>query len=306
MWAPLAASLLTSYGRAKLSRALLDRAENLDPAIVALNVGLAASLAVGQSDHLRAFERAPHRLLGLTRRAVEAFESIKDTRNHITALNRLGQALGENGDYAEGERALRTAIELARRIRVPFAELQSAMHLAALLVTAHEPEKWDEADTIVAGVLSGSGVSAGYRGWAHGIRAQSLMLRGRYDDAITEARAACGLCARLPARRIWICTLLVRGLLVLGQTAEAQDIAREISATLEVFDGGYVEIDARLAIAEVHARMGEMDEARASLAETLRRIEQRAADIPDEEVSRRYLREVSENKRAYELAKQWL
>jgi tetratricopeptide (TPR) repeat protein len=273
---------------------------------VALNVELAGSLAVGQSDHLRAFERAPHRLLGLTRRAVEAFESIGDTRNHITALNRLGQALGENGECAEGERALRTAVELAQRIRVPFAELQSAMHLAALLVTAHEQAKWDEADQIVTDVLSGSGVSAGYRGWAHGIRAQSLMLRRQYEEAVTEARAARALCERLPARRIWICTLLTRGLLVLGQTTEARDVAHEMSATLEAFDGGYVEIDARLAIAEVHARMGEMDEARASLTETLRRIEQRAADIPNEETRRRYLQEVPENKHAHDLAKQWM
>lgn len=305
LWAPLAASLLTSYGRAKLSRALVDRAERLDPTIVELNVGLAGALAVGQSDHLRAFERAPYRLLQLTRRAVEAFQAIGDTRNQATALNRWGQALAEIGEWDEGERVLRSAVELAQRIRVPFAELQSAMHLAALLVTAHEAAKWDEAETIVSQVLSGAGVSAGYRGWALGIRAQVFMHRGKFAQAVAEAVAARDLCGRLPARRLWIGTLLTRGLLVLGQTVQAREVCREMHETLSLFDGGYVETDARLAIAEMHACVGEMDEARASLTETLQRIDERAADIPSDDARRRYLENVPENKLARELAQKW-
>ncbi|HRI70974.1 MAG TPA: protein kinase [Polyangium sp.] len=306
LWAPLAASLLTSYGRAKLSRALVDRAERLDPTIVEQNVGLAGALAVGQSDHLRAFERAPHRLLQLTRRAVEAFQAIGDTRNQATALNRFGQALAEIGEWEEGEQVLRAGVELAQRIRVPFAELQSAMHLAALLVTSPESAKWEEAERIVSGMLSTAGLSAGYRGWALGIRAQAFMHRGKFVEAVEEARAARVLCERLPARRLWIDTLLTRALLVLGQTDEAREVCREIEKMILVFEGGYIEVNARLAIAELHASLGEMVEARASLEETRRRIEERAADIPDENARMRYLENVPENKLARNLAARWL
>ncbi len=304
LWGPLAASLLTSYGRQELSRKLLERVERLEGSMPALHVGLAGSLAVGQSDHLRAFERAPYRQLELTRRAVQAFESIGDTRNHITALNRFGQALGEIGEIDEGERALRTAVELARRIRVPFAELQSALHLAALLVTASEPSKWDEADSIATMVLAKPDLSAGYRGWSHGIRAQGLLQRKLFDDAVKEARAARALCGRLPLRWIWINTLLVRGLLFLGQTAEASEVSSEMSHLLESLGGGYVEIDARLAIAEAHARGGDMTAARLSLDETRRRIDERAGGIPHEAMRMRYLDNVSENVRARSLALQ--
>lgn len=305
LWAPLAASLLTSYGHEKRSRALLDRAEELQEAMPAQSLGLVGALAVGQSDHLRAFERAPYRTLELTRRAVQAFENIGDTRNQITALNRLGQAWGEIGEWGEGERALRMAVELAHRIRVPFAELQSAMHLAALLVTGRDPSKWDEADSIVTNVLGASGVSAGYRGWAHGIRAQCLMNRNHHDAAVEQAHAARTLCARLPLRRIWINTLLIRGLLALGRTEEAQEVSCEVHSALEGSSGGYVEINAREVIAEVHARTGRMDDARVLLAETLRHIDIRAADMPDEAMRARYWCNVAENARARSLADEW-
>lgn len=306
LWAPLAASLFTSYGRAKLSSALIGRIESLDPDILAQNAALEGALAVGQSDHIRAFERAPHRLLQLTRKAVAAFERIGDTRNQITALNRLGQALSEIGEWTEGERALRTALELARRIRVPFAELQSEMHLAALLVTAHEQARWNEAEIIANKVLSGLGVSAGYRGWAHGIRAQCLMRTGRFEEAVTEARAGRALCERLPARRVWISNLLTRALFVLNQMIEAREVCQEIQDMLERFHGGYVEIEARLTLVQMHVRMNEMVEARAWLMETILNIEQRAADIPEESARRQYLREVPENKHAYDLAEKML
>jgi len=302
LWAPLAASLLTSYGQEKLSRALLDRAEKLQMTMPEQNIGLVGALAVGQSDHFRAFERAPYRTLELSRKAVQAFENIGDTRNQITALNRLGQAWGEMGEWDEGERALRMAVELAHRIQVPFAVLQSAMHLAAMLVTGREPAKWEEADSIVNGVLAGTGVSAGYRGWAHGIRAQSLMNRNQYDIAVEQARAARSLCTRLPQRRIWIGALLMRGLLALGQTDEALQIAREVHSALESFSGGYFEINACVAVAEVFAGVGAKIEAQGLLEETLRRIEIRAADIPDEAMRGRYWHNVSENARARALA----
>jgi len=306
LWAPLAASLLTSYGRRELCRALLDRAERLAASMPALDLDLVGSLAIGQSDELRAFERAPFRQLELTRRAVSAFEAIGDTRNHITALNRLGQALGEMGEREAGERALRSAVDLARRLRGPFVLMQSELHLAALLVGAREPAKWAEADVIAERVLSTSGVSDGYRGWARGIRAQILLHRGAFEDAAREARAALALCQRVPLRKLWITTLLVRCLVLLRKPAEARALALEIGATLGGDGGGYVEIEARLVMAEACAEEGEMEEASRALRDVVHRIETRAAEIPDEALRSHYLHEVPENVRARSLAAAWL
>jgi hypothetical protein len=76
--------------------------------------------------------------------------------------------------------------------------------------------------------------------------------------------------------------------------------------TLSALNGGYVEIDARLAIAEMFACVNEMDEARVSLTETLQRIDERAADIPDGAARCRYLENVPENKLSRELSTRWL
>ncbi|MRG96553.1 serine/threonine-protein kinase PknK [Polyangium spumosum] len=306
LWAPLAASLLTSYGRRELCRALLDRAERLAATMPALDLDLVGSLAIGQSDELRAFERAPFRQLELTRRAVSAFEAIGDARNHITALNRLGQALGEVGEREAGERALRSAVDHARRIRGPFVLLQSELHLAALLVGYHEPSKWVEAHAIAERVLGASGVSDGYRGWAHGIRAQIHLHRGAYEDAVREARAALALCHRVPLRKLWITTLLVRSLVLSRRPAEARALAREIGAALGGDGGGYVEIEARLVVAEASAEEGDMEEASSALREVMRRIEARAEEIPDEGLRSHYLHDVPENVRARSLAAAWL
>ncbi|MDC0742893.1 serine/threonine-protein kinase [Polyangium mundeleinium] len=306
LWAPLAASLLTSYGRRELCRALLDRAERLAASMPALDLDLAGSLAIGQSDELRAFERAPFRQLELTRRAVSAFEAIGDARNHITALNRLGQALGEIGEREAGERALRAAVEHARRIRGPFALLQSELHLAALLVGFGESAKWAEAESIAERVLGAAGVSDGYRGWARGLRAQILLHRGVYEDAAREARVALALCQRVPLRKLWITTLLVRCLVLLRKADEARALAREIGAALGKDGGGYVEIEARLVMAEACAEEGEMEEASRALRDVVHRIEARAAEIPDEALRSHYLQAVPENVRARSLATAWL
>jgi tetratricopeptide (TPR) repeat protein len=305
-WAPLGTSLLTSYGHEQLCRGLLSRAEQLAQTMPALDLGLVGTLAVGQSDYVRAFERTPFRQLAMTRQAVGAFESIGDTRNQITALNRLGQALGEMGDFDAGEKALREAVELAQRIRGPFAALQSALHLAALLAGTDEASKWDEADAIATNVLTTANLSAGYRGWALGIQAQISLLRDAYEKAVEQARAALALCIRLPLRYLWIQTLLVRGLVNLGRVTEAANVCVEINQMLQTRGGGYVDIHALLAIAETNAANHDMETARRYLRQTLDSINVRAADILDETMRRRYVNDVSENARARTLAPLWM
>ncbi|MGK4005203.1 protein kinase [Sorangium sp. So ce1036] len=306
LWAPLAASLLQTYGRRALCRALLDRADALAAAMPTLDLDLRGALAIGRSDYVRAFERDPWRQLQLTRQAVEAFQAIEDLRDQITALNRLGQAEAELGDPAAGEATLRRAVALAQRIAIPFAQRQSALHLAALLSHGSDPSKWGEADEIARSLLDASGVSVGYRGWAHGICAEVLLQRGAYDGAVRHAREADALCDRIPLRRLWVTALLVRGLIRLGDPEEAARVASRIEPGLACLGGGgYVEIDARVALAEAHWTGGRVDEARAALGEAMRGIAARAEAIPDAAWRARYTTCVPEIVRARRLASAW-
>jgi hypothetical protein len=307
LWAPLAASLLTSYGYRELCRALLDRAEALSTTLPSLDLDLLGALLIGRSDHVRAFERAPFRQYTWTCQAVEAFAQIGDLRNQVTALNRLGQAESELGDLAAGESTLRRAVALAQRIRGPFAQRQSELHLGALLCKSVDETKWSEAESIARAVLAAPGIGTGYRGWAHGIRAQILLHRGSCDEAIREAREADAACTRVPLRRLWVRTLLIRALLQRGDREEALVLARGLAVELErLGGGGYVEIEARLSITEAMQANGEVEGARALLAETMRQIEVRAASIPEPAWAARYRERVPENARARALARAWL
>jgi tetratricopeptide (TPR) repeat protein len=304
LWAPLAASLLTTYGRRELCRALLDRAEELSAAMPSVDLDLLGALSMGHGDYVRAFERSPWRQLELTRKAASAFEAIGDTRNQITAQNRLGQAEAELGDPDAGEGTLRRAVGLAQRIGGPFSQRQSELHLAALLCKRAENEAWAEADEIARSVLAAPGVSAGYRGWAFGIRAQTLLNRGAHDEAAQAAREADALCARVPLRRLWVATLLVGASLHLGQRSRALSIARRLSPELlRLGGGGYVEVEARLCVAEACFANGELDEGRRALRDTLHAIELRARSIPEGAWRARYLERVPEVARARSLSR---
>jgi hypothetical protein len=248
IWAPLAASLLTSYGHRDLCRALLDRAEALAATLPSIDLDVRGALAVGQSDYVRAFERDPRRQLELTRAAVAAFDAIGDARNMSTARCRLGQALDEIGEPQAGEEVLRRAVDQAKGI--PFSRRQAELHLAALLARGAGEAGWAEAEGIALAVLAGEGVSAGYRGWAHGLLAQIALGRGAFEEAVARAREAEALCARLPHRRIWVEVLLVTALARSGRREEARPVGRSIEDALARLGGGYVEIEARRALAE--------------------------------------------------------
>src|SRR5262249_33638925 len=143
------------------------------------------------------------------------------------------------------------------------------------------------------------GVSIGYRGWAHGIVAEVLLWRGAHDEAVHAAREADALCASVPLRRLWVTALLVRGLIGQGKPSEALAAARLIEPELlRLGGGGYVEIEARLSLAEACFADGALEDARATLRETMRRIDERACSIHDAAWRARYLAHVPEIARA--------
>ena len=307
LWCPLAASLLTSYGRRELARDLLARVSDLLADEVEVDPNLLGAQAVGRSDYVRAFERRPFEPLLLTRDAVKAFEQIGDRRNLVTAQSRLGQAQSELGDPDAAEQTLRGAVALAERIRVPFALLQAELHLAALFCKSPAADQRAEAVAIATKVLGTQGVGLGYCGWARGILAQVLLHDGDCLSAERESRAALELCRHVPLRRLWVLTLLIRSLLFRSQPEEARALAAEIPAAIaRLGGGGYVEIDAYLTSAQAAQAAGAADEAHSVLRQTLSQLKLRADSIPDPDWRTRYLTRVSENERAACLAREWL
>ena len=298
LWASLGASLLTSYGRKQLAQDLLRCAQNVAATLAQVDLDLRGALLLGRSDYIRAFEADPFGPLRLSREAAQAFEQIGDRRDQITAMNRLGQAQSELGDFLSGERTLREAAALARRIRVPFALLQTELHLSALLCNVADPALQAESARIAEATLATAGLSAGYRGWCLAILACVSLRQRQPDEAVTRARASLELCARVPLRRLWALTLLTRGLTQLGQHAEALTSARDILDSLAQLGGaGYVEVGARVAAADAFLAAGELSYGNAVQREARRQLDLRITQILEPAMRQQYISGIEENAR---------
>ena len=213
-------------------------------------------------------------------------------------MNRLGQAQSELGDFISGERTLREAAALARRMRVPFALLQTELHLSALLCNVADPALQAESARIAEATLATAGLSAGYRGWCLAILACVSLRQQQPDEAITRARASLELCARVPLRRLWALTLLTRGLTQLGQHAEALTSARDILDSLAQLGGaGYVEVGARVAAADAFLAAGELSYGNAVQQEARRQLGLRITQILEPAMRQQYMSGIEENAR---------
>lgn len=290
LWGSLGASLLTSYGRRGLAKELLSRAEATLMASPSLRseCDLRGALRMGQSDYVRAFESDPWRPLLLSREATAAFQEIGDRRDQITAMNRLGQAQGELGNSAEGQATLREALALAKRVRIPFAVLQTELHLAALLCSLSDEAALSEATTLAESILKTAGLSAGYTGWCHGILASVALKRRLPEIAIEHARRAQGLCQRVPLRHLWVMSLLARALLQSGAIAEAAPLAPRMLTALEDLGGGYIEVVVRRTAAEAFLAAGQSERGTLELQRAQERLDLRAERITDEATRARY------------------
>lgn len=290
LWGSLGASLLTSYGRRGLAKELLSRAEAtlMSSPNLRGECDLRGALRMGQSDYVRAFECDPWQPLLLSHEATQAFQEIGDRRDQITAMNRLGQAQGELGNSVEGQTTLREALALARRVRIPFAVLQTELHLAALLCVLPGEEAIGEAQLLAESILQTAGLSAGYTGWCHGILASVALRRRAYATAIEHARKAQGLCKRVPLRLLWVLSLLTRALLESGAVAEAAALAPRMLTSLEDLGGGYMEVAVRRAAAAAFLASGQRERGQLEQQRAQQRLQTRIERIADEATRARY------------------
>lgn len=290
LWGALGASLLTSYGRSIIAKQLLHRAEDTLAQIPSLRQEhvLRGALYMGQSDYVRAFERDPWQPFVLSQQATQAFADIGDRRDQITAMNRLGQAQGELGDTASGEATLREALTLAKRIRVPFAVLQTELHLAALLCSVGKESALQESAALTESILHTPGLSMGYTGWCYGIMAAIALTRQQYAQSIDYAHRAAPLCVRVPLRLLWVQSVLARALSASGQQTEATALAESLHQSLDQLGGGYIEVTVRAAIAQVLDRAGQTDRADSERARALQSLAIRVDHIADPALRAQY------------------
>jgi len=204
-------------------------------------------------------------------------------------MNRLGQAQGDLGQWVEGEKTLRDALELAKRVRIPFAVLQTELHLAALLCAVDDEVALSEAQTLGERILKTPGLSAGYTGWCHGILASVALRRHLFDISIEQSRKAIPLCNRVPLRLLWVQSLLTNALLAMDAKAEAAQVVQKMLIAQEELGGGYMEIVVRQTAARTFRALGLSERSAMEQRNAESRLNSRAEKILDAVAQMRYV-----------------
>jgi hypothetical protein len=132
------------------------------------------------------------------------------------------------------------------------------------------------------------------------------LLRGQLEAAEAQARAAMQFFASMPVYLAHVAPVQIQALLGLGNPAAACQVAQQVLDLVPSLGGfGVAEVELRLVASEAFAAAGAKERAHAELAETLRQIELRVADITDPFWRNSYLTRNSSCVRAQLLAKQW-
>jgi hypothetical protein len=125
---------------------------------------------------------------------------------------------------------------------------------------------------------------------ARDLRARLHLAKGHAEAAALDAREAHSALRRIPNCAPNTRATLMAALRARGEIDEAVAVAEESLALLSTFGGvGFAEVELRLAIAETLLAAGDAVRGRAALAETLRHVDLRAADIEDAAWRTRYL-----------------
>ncbi|WP_437964134.1 protein kinase [Sorangium sp. So ce260] len=238
--------------------------------------------------------------------AVLAIEQTGDHRNTCNMRANLGAGYAELGDFERAESMLRAALAETERMHLHDARFAAEANLAQVLAYRGQLA---EARALAESSATSSRQAGLVRTelFARCYLAKIALAMGDSDVAEREARAAVALAPSAPTFAVQASALLARALLGLGRTDEAMRAAAEASAQLAEF-GTLEEGESlvRLTYAEALAASGRHAEATAAIASARAALLARAEKLSDPTWRERFLRDVPDNARTLELARQWL
>jgi hypothetical protein len=212
-------------------------------------------------------------------------------------------ALEALGDRTSAEVRFRESMALSGPLRLLPTLLYARLNLALFLAGSAEPTQREEARTL-ADPQAVEGVQL-FSGLAHMVKAKVAMRGGDLVEAEARAREACEQLASVLFHQRKAQRLLTQVLLAQGRAAEAREVALLGVQRLEQCGSeGAEAVGLRLALAEACFADGDPQAGEAALREALQCLRTRAGDIPEAAARERFLRQVPENARILELARQ--
>ncbi|XXY51949.1 tetratricopeptide repeat protein [Sorangium sp. So ce269] len=241
-----------------------------------------------------------------TEAAVIAFEQAGDRRCVYSNRANLGFVYAELGDFERAESVLRAAMDEADRLQIHDLKVVVMANLAQVVACRGQVS---EARALAETAATSSRKVSSPRAEliSRSCLARIALVAGDLQTAEREARAAVALSPHGPTLGVQASAVLAGALLALGRIDEAVRTAAEANATLEAF-GTLEEGESlvRLTFAEVLAACGRRDEALVAIESARTALLARAEKLSDPTWRERFLRDVPDNARTLELARQWL
>jgi hypothetical protein len=256
----------------------------------------------------------PWRALLVAEQGMRDFNEIGAEQGENSLRLYSGLAMASLGGLWEGVERMRESLAIARRTEQGLAVLHTQQYLGALLLGSPEPAHQQEghdmvlewvSQVLVPGWMNDEDPPSYRRGVAYTAAAHEKACNGEVHEAESYARKACVQLAAFPACRIFARTLLSTTLRAQGKAGEARrEAALGVQELKQMGNGGSGAVAMYLAWVEACFADGDARAGEAALCRALECVRVRASDIPEPELRERFLRQVPENARLLELARQ--
>jgi hypothetical protein len=247
-------------------------------------------------------EENPWQTLAWAEQGTMAFDQVGSQRNQVAPESVAGLALAALGDAAGAERTLRRSLGRAQKVGQPYPIGYAMSKLALTLAASPDASCREEARAFALERVAENN-NLLQLGLSHTTLSMVAMRKGELTEAEADARKACDLLSIFLPFWLLALALLSKILREQGRAADARETAALGVRQIEQMGGaGAGEIPLRLALAEASYADGRTLDADAELRACLSALEARAATIVDPAARERFLRDVPEHARAFELA----
>jgi hypothetical protein len=260
------------------------------------------------------FEARPWQALKAAEQGWQDFNEIGSKRDMFMMRTVSGLTLAAAGDLPGALGMMREVLTATQREELHLATLTAQNALCVVLAGSSEPSHRQEAHGLLLDILTQALVfewrsdenAYSYRlGVHYALLAQVRLGQGELLEAESHGRTACRLLKPLLTCSILAHTVLGSTLLAQGRAAEARQVAESgVRALEQAGNRGVYAVASYLALAEACFVEGDAGAGEAALRKAVECVRLRASDIPDVEARERFLRQVPENARTLELARQ--
>jgi hypothetical protein len=296
---------LVAHGERQKVEALLARLMEVGTDVTAHSPLARGFVNLFRSMTLYFFTAHPWRMLKVAEQGRQDFSAVGAERytNMMQVLSAISLAL--MGELPRAVERVRETLALVIRTEQHFVAETMQFHLSVLL--ANSPEQVDRQEAY-AWALEGVGTESAYPfipGMRHALVARMTTERGALSEAEAHARKACEMLVPFQGYLVFARMVLSTVLKAQGRATEARQVAEQGVRELERMDSeGVFAVAMHLALAEACFAEGDASAGEAALHKALRCVRARASDIPEAEARERFLRQVPENARTLELARQ--